>query len=270
MKMPGVDVAAKFKALYPEELVERYRKGERDFVGINLLRAELEHIFRVRHHQPVRIDFSQLGSSEVPKWYTPFFDVAVNPLWADYKDFDSEFEWDSGIFIPTEYDDLLPPRDLTSLDLSGINLAGAYLYPVNFSGTNLTGADLRKAKLFDANLQGAVLRYSDMRRANLNSANLQGADLYMAKLQRAAMTSTNLEHANLRRAKLRKAVITSSDLRGAYLERAHFERTWLNYSKLQNVDLSNVELRDCVVTGVSVTHSQKSDFLAALKVRLVS
>lgn len=37
-----------YKALYPEELVERYKKGERDFRGINLFRAELEKIFADR------------------------------------------------------------------------------------------------------------------------------------------------------------------------------------------------------------------------------
>jgi hypothetical protein len=31
-----------FKALYPDELVARFRAGERNFEGVNLLRAELE------------------------------------------------------------------------------------------------------------------------------------------------------------------------------------------------------------------------------------
>lgn len=268
--MSSVDIATMYKALYPEELIDRYHKGERNFVGINLLRRELEHIFQVRQRQPLNISFPQLATTGVPKWYTPFFDATVNPLWADYKDFDREFEWDSyGIFIPIEYDDLLPPRDLSGLDLSGINLDGAYLYPVNFNGTNLTGASLRKAKLFDADLRAAILRYADLRRSILASAKLEGCDMYMAKLQRVILASTDLRHANLRRAKLRKSFITSSDLRGAHLDKANFNQTWLNYSKLEDVDLRHVEFHDCVVTGVSIEASQQSAFLAALKVRLV-
>lgn len=268
--MSGLEVAARYKALYPEELVERYRNGERDFIGINLLRAELEHIFRVRQRQPTSRGFPRLSTSDVPQWFANSFDVAVNPLWADYKDFDREFEWDSyGTFVPTEYDDFLPPRDLSGLDLSGINLAGAYLYPVNLSGTNLRGADLREAKLFEADLSGAVLRHADLRRANLDRAILRGSDLYMAKLQRAALTSTDLAGANLKRSKLRKAFVTSSDLRGAHLEKAHLDRTWLSYSKLQDVEFSDVELWNCIITGVSIEASQQSDFLAALKVRSV-
>ncbi len=41
-------VIRSYKALYPEELVERYKKGERDFRRINLFRAELEKIFTDR------------------------------------------------------------------------------------------------------------------------------------------------------------------------------------------------------------------------------
>jgi len=264
-----MDIATRFKALYPEELIDRYRKGQRDFVGINLLRAELEHIYSIRQRQPMEIDLLQIETSQIPKWYTPFFDTAVNPLWADYRTYENEFEWDSfGAFIPTEYDDILPPRDLTGLDLSGINLAGAYLYPVNLSGTNLTGAVLRKAKLFDANMEGAILRYADIRRTNLSGSNLEGADLYMARLQRAVLTSANLKHANLGRAKLRNTFIISSDLRGACLAATHFERTWLNDSDMRNTDLSNIELPDCVVTDITISHMQQADFLAALRIRL--
>ena len=268
--MSSEDIATRYNALYPEELVDRYHKGERNFVGINLLRRELEYIFQVRQRRSLSISFAQLTTTEVPKWYTPFFDVAVNRLWADYKDYDREFEWDSyGTFIPTEYDDLLPPRDLAGLDLSGINLAGAYLYPVNFSGTNLTGSNLRKVKLFEADLRGTILRHADLRRSNLTRARLQGCDLYMAKLQRAILTSSDLKQANLQRSKLRKAIITSSDLRGVHLEKARFDRTWLNYSNLQDVELSDVKLLNCVVTGISITASQQLDFLAALEVRLL-
>lgn len=126
-QMPRTDVAVRFKALYPEELVERYRDGERDFTGINLLREELERIFRVRGRLPTPEDW-QSEAYETPRWFMRGFTAAVNPLWADYRQFEPQFEWDYyGSFIPIELDDI-PTKDLSNLDLSGINLRGAYLY----------------------------------------------------------------------------------------------------------------------------------------------
>ncbi|MBI4297477.1 MAG: pentapeptide repeat-containing protein [Chloroflexi bacterium] len=267
--MQSNEVATRFKTLYPEELVERYQKGERNFEGINLLRAELEHIFEIRQQPPSSPYYWPTEARETPHWFSNGYTAAVNPLWADYRDFEREFEWDSyGTFIPVEYDDLLPPRDLRGLDLSGINLRGAYLYPVDFTGTNLTGADLRKAKVFDGNFEGSVLRHADLRRATFSHANLRGADLYMARLERAALPSADLRDADLRRTKLRKAWVTSCNLQGAKLAMAHFRSTWLNYSNLEGVDMEDVELWDCVVTGVKIRAEQQARFLHALWIKV--
>ena len=75
-------VATSFNALYPEELVERYRNGERDFVGINLLRAELERIFDVRQRLPSDPSSIVWEGYETPKWFLNGFTAAVNPLWS--------------------------------------------------------------------------------------------------------------------------------------------------------------------------------------------
>ena len=251
------EIIKPYKALYPEELMERYRLGERNFEGINLLRAELEYILNSRCSEGRSVPFPPEPS-------------VVNPLWADYKySFDREFEWDSfGRFVPTEYDDLLPPRDLTGVALSGINLAGAYLYPVSLEGANLSGADLREVKLFDSDLSGADLNHADLRGSILDDVNLRGAKLYMVRLDRAIIRSADMQHVDLRRAKLKKAFIVGSNMREANLRKAHFDRTRLNWSKLENIDWRDVELRDCCVNHVSIAASQQSDFLAALGIRL--
>ena len=96
-----------YKALYPEELVERYEKGQRDFRGINLFRAELEQIITQRFAQ---------GQHITP----PDASKDFNPLWEDYRSCswdDNNFEWDSyGYFIPEEFDDILPIRDARARD----------------------------------------------------------------------------------------------------------------------------------------------------------
>lgn len=97
MTMKELKTNEYFKALYPDELVTRYRAGERDFKGINLLRAELETI---------------VGPTVVPfdSWYFPpsatsggTTNTRSCPLWADRFDVEGRFEWDlGGRFCPAE------------------------------------------------------------------------------------------------------------------------------------------------------------------------
>ena len=256
-------VAKAYKALYPEELIERYDAGERDFEGVNLLRIELEQILGPRLNG--ELELIALGRNEAGGLDPYFFD-----LWTDFcKPIEQRFEWDSyGRFIPSQLKEL-GLKDLGGADLSGINLAGAYLYPVSLTNANLSRANLRKVKLIDADLRGANLDHADLRYSILNHANLSGANLYMARLEGAKLSFADLRGADLRRSKLRKTAMNGTDLRGADLRKAHFERTWLNGAKLAGVNLQDVELHDACVTGVSITTSQQAEFLAALGIRLV-
>jgi uncharacterized protein YjbI with pentapeptide repeats len=256
------DVASSYNALYPEELIERYNAGERDFARINLLRTELEHILGSRTY------------NTLIEYVSPSLLKRFNPLWADYRTPGANefriFEWDSyGRFIPVEYNDLLPPRDLSGADLSGINLEGSYLYPVDLSNANLTGANLRNAILIDADLKGADLSRADLRRSLLE-ADLRDANLYMARLERAALCGSDMRGANLKRAKLKKANLSSTDLRGANLSKAHFDQTGLNWVNLQGVNLEDVELHNVFIRGVTIDASQQSNFLTALGIHLIN
>jgi hypothetical protein len=69
----------------------------------------------------------------------------------------------------------LPTDGLRRLDLSGVNLQGAYLFDVNLQAADLSGANLQDAELGIAVLEGADLRGAD----------LQGARLAVTKLRRA-------------------------------------------------------------------------------------
>jgi len=214
--MPIEKTATVFNALYPEELLERYSSGERNFLRINLFRQELEHI---------------LGSTTDTDIITPSYTwlEKFNLLWSDFHNpIHQRFEWDSyGAFIPTEYDDLLDTNNLSSANLSGINFEGSYLYRTNFSHANLSHAILRNTILLDVNFQDADLKHADLRHS-IVTGNLQGAvNLYMARLDQCSLNGCNLRDANLKRAKLRKASFSGADLRNADLSNAHFDRTVL-------------------------------------------
>jgi len=278
-------VATVWKALTPSELLERYGNGERDFAGVNLLRAEIEYILQAR---PSRIEFPalptvpiSLGDEEEvgsdpyydwdpgpPVWFHRNFDVWVNPVWADYRSYDPEFQWfGSERFYDEEYEDI-PTKLLSGCDLQEIDLTGAYLYPVDLSNAILTRAILKKTKLIDADLHSADMRYIDLRRAMLIDCDLRDADLHMARLDRAAFINCNMEGANLERAKLRKTVIASCNLRGVNLRYTQFSEAILNGSHLEGVELKDVKLPSCRVHGVSINESQVPDFLRALEVRI--
>ena len=255
--MPIESTAKVFNALYPEELLEGYKAGERNFAKINLLREELEHIL------------GPTASTDLVEPMYTWLDKC-NPLWADFHNpIDRRFEWDAyGAFIPVEYDDLLPDRNLSGANLSNVNLEGSYLYPVDFSDANLNRANLRNAILLNVNLSGADLSYADLRHAIVWDGNLQGANLYMARLERCILNECDLREADLRRAKLRKANMTGVDLRKANLSKAHFDETALNGATLQDIDFHDVDLNSVYVTGVTINASQQLEFLKALRVDL--
>jgi len=245
-----------YKALYPEELVERYNKGERDFRGINLFRAELEKIFSDR--------FAAGRSVEIPEASGEF-----NPLWNDYRwSFESEFEWDSwGHFIPVEFDDLLPIRDLSGVDLREIDLSGSYLYLVKFEHANLSNAVIRKAQVFDGEWPSVDLNHADLRRTWFRDVNMTNANLYMSKLNRTRFMSCRLESADFGRAKLRKAWLVGSNLTNAKLGKAHFDQTWLSGSNLSGVNFNDVDLQNSIVYDIALTKKQQDAFMKALRIR---
>lgn len=254
--MPIESTAKVFNALYPDEFLERCKAGERDFAKINLLREELEHILGPTANT--------LLVEPVYTWLDKY-----NPLLADFHNpIARRFEWGAyGAFIPVEYDDLLPEKDLSGADLSNINLEGSYLYPVNFSDANLHRASLRNAVLYDVNLSGADLSYADLRRARV-CGSLQGANLYMARLERCILNGCDLQGADLRRTRLRKADLAGADLRKADLRKAHFGETVLNEANLQGVDFHDVKLDSVFIAGATIDASQQAEFLEALRVHL--
>lgn len=249
-------VIGAYKALYPEELIARYKKGERDFRGINLFRAELEEIFADR--------FAGGQNVELPCASEEF-----NPLWNDYwRGFEREFEWDAwGHFIPSEFDDILPLRDLSNADLRGIDLSGSYLYRVKLEGANLSNAVMRKGQVLDSEWAGVDLNHADLRRTWFRDVDMTNANIYMSRLNRAKLVSCQLKGADLRRAKLHKAWLVWSDLTDAQLNRAHFDQTWLSGSKLLNVDFNQVDFRNSIVYEIALAKNQQQAFLGAMRIR---
>jgi uncharacterized protein YjbI with pentapeptide repeats len=247
-------IGEEYRALYPDDLLAQYAAGERDFSRINLLRAELEDIAARRSPPP-----------EAPRGVSEKY----NPLWCDFRNpIDPEFEWDSyGSFIPTEFDDLISPRDLSGACLSEVVLDGSYLYPINLANADLRASSLRNAILLHVDLRNANLSHADMRWAAVGG-DLTGANLYMARLEHASLAGCKLRGADLRRSKLRGTNLEGADLRTARLAKAKFSETNLNGADVRGVDFDDVTLDSVYVSGMTLDVSQVGDLLKALRITL--
>lgn len=253
------ELIQKLRALTPEELLSGYRKGVRDFSRVNLLRAELECAVLERRF---------LGCVENPTCRR------YNPLWVDFLLFAGErdFKWDSSgrcLSVEEVESPLDPPsrRNLSGADLTGIDLSGSYLYPIDFTKADLSGANLRHAIFIDCLFSSASLKRADLRGAHFFDCSVDAADFYMARMERVHMIDCDARGARLERAKLRRAGLIRVDLRDACLQYAHCDLITIA-GDLRGVDLCRVRLPGSSVTGSTITARQVRPLLRALVVEV--
>ena len=164
------------------------------------------------------------------------------------------------------------PADLYSKNLSGLDLAG-----VDFKGANLAAAVLNRSNLTGANLSRCNLTVSFAEGADLSNANLQGAMMFSIQLQGANLKGANLSGArligDLRRANLEQAVLTrmdgaadmknqsmglmranivSANLRGADLSGSDFSRADFSFSDLSGANLAGAKLSGAEFSGAEL------------------
>ena len=134
----------------------------------------------------------------------------------------------------------LSETNLTKSLLIGSNLTKTYLDDANLTdadltNTNLTDAYLANAVLINAVLKGAILINAILKGVNLTNANLTGANLTGINLIGAYLIGANLTGANLTDANL-----SGADLTGANLTDSDLTRTNLKYTRLDNVNFTNI------------------------------
>lgn len=143
----------------PEELLERYADGERNFAGIDL----------IKYHRP---------SPYSPK--QPYRDTIEleNVVLRDINLRGANFEQ---IY--------LTGVDLTGADLGGIFMSDCRLFKGTIRDANLRAASLRFGSFFEADLRGTNLDYM-----NASSADFRGVQI--GSFERAILAQTNFEGAH--------------------------------------------------------------------------
>ena len=181
MKIAHTDTSA------GEQLLNRYRMGERDFRRIGLTRAYLE-----------KADLRGADFSG-----------------ADLTKVDLRFANLQGV--------ILKGANLGYASLSGADLTGADLRGATLSHCQFKQGILARANLDRANFRGANLAKTNLSGTSLEQASLMGVNLRNANLDNANLRNTNLTEANLTEANLTRANLCGVDLRIATIERAVFE-----------------------------------------------
>ena len=164
------------------------------------------------------------------------------------------------------------PADFYSKNLSGLDLSG-----IDFKGANLTAAVLNRSNLTGANLSRCNLTVSFAEGANLTNADLRGAMMFSMQLQGANLKGANLSGArligDLRKANLEGSVLTkmdgaadmknqsmglmranivSANLRGADLSGSDFSRADFSFSDLSGANLAGTRLGGAEFSGTDL------------------
>jgi DMSO/TMAO reductase YedYZ molybdopterin-dependent catalytic subunit len=110
---------------------------------------------------------------------------------------------------------LLQARDISGLDLRGVEASGR-----NLSGLKAIGAKLRDARFIAADLRGADFTSANLSNARLNDANLENAILFGADGEGADFIGADLRGADFTGASLFGATFCTSDsTTGANMDR---------------------------------------------------
>lgn len=188
-------------------------------------------------------------------------------------------------------------KNLSMLDLSGLDfktarLKGADLYGVDLTTANLTGSDLAGARLdrataISANFSGADLSGASLRGVtaftNVLDPNIAEAPKFVGANLRGARIAARLDGADFRNADLTRAVVgpqapswgsyqprtvlNGCNFSGARLKGADLSKTVMQFSNFSGADLSGAnlsssDLSDADLTGANLTGANisKTDF----------
>ena len=257
-----------------EELLSRYAAGERNFVGIDLIEANLTGVnLSGANLSGANLSVSNLSGANLSG--TNLTDAKLNVAKLRSVNLSKAILNSANLNV----------ANLTRADLGGAELVKAALiraeliraelsrsnlYEANLSGSDLREAALRQANLnrailSDANLQGACLTAANLEQANLNGADLSRADLVGANLRDTELRQANLSRANLSGADLSGANLRWADLRGANLRWADLSDAKLSGASLVNADLSDANLVRTSLVHADLTQARliKADWIGS-------
>lgn len=138
-------------------------------------------------------------------------------------------------------------RDLTYLDLSGLDFKQARLARTDLYGTDFTGSSLKGADVSEARLDRAVLIRADFSGADLRGTTIYRPTVY-ADMQNSYADAPRFSGANMKAVRV-QADLSGSDFRGADLTNANFSPLEARPGQGTLVTLAKNVLKSCNFSG---------------------
>src|SRR6478672_2759113 len=221
-----------------EELLSRYAAGEREFVGIELIEANLNGVnLSGANLSRANLSVSNLSGANLSG--TNLTEAKLNVAKLRSVNLSKA---------------ILNSANLNVANLIRADLGGAELIKAALIRAELIRAELSKSNLYEANLSG-----SDLREATLRQANLHRATLSDANLQGACLTAANLQQANLNGADLSRADLVGANLRDAEMRQTNLSRANLSGADLSGANLAWADLSDAKLSGANLVSADLSD-----------
>ncbi len=164
-------------------------------------------------------------------------------------------------------------EDLTSIDLSRLDLAQRDFRAALLERADLHGADLRRtdfrravlarADLGDARTDGILLAGANLSEARMGGAVLAGVDLRRATLLRADLRKCDLRGANLDGAALSEVQASGADLSGASAQKALFMGADLEFVRFRGADLRGAVFQELDLSTLDFSDAclEKAEFI---------
>ncbi len=149
--------------------------------------------------------------------------------------------------------------DLSDQNLDGVDLRGAFLEQVNFTGARLKGANLSKAILARADLTNADLTGANLEGANAGGVNALRANFTDANLKSARLSKGDFTEAKFVRAELEDTETLEIVVNGADFTEAHMPLMKFIESELKGVIFSQADMTAAVFFDCDVSEADFSE-----------
>ncbi len=149
--------------------------------------------------------------------------------------------------------------DLTNKNFVGLDIGGAHLAQLDFSGTTFRDSNLNGANFSGANLSGTTFIDGSAERATFVGVDLSNASMTSFSFAFADLSSSDLRGATLNAASLSSAGLRDVDFRGVTLIDMNFNDADLRGADFTGVALDDSEFIRSNLAGTILTNTTNTD-----------